>query len=222
MRKWGVVITVFYTLILLGLIVPAAVFIAGKDSGWLQVREAYRDPVLWILVGAIIVSQALLLFLSVDQSEKRLKPRTHIMVSCLVSGFLTALLTSGVIFCIGCAVWGDKSMPNNFDYVWIIWGVLWLLWGGVFYVYFRNSSVAVSRLTAWLLRGSVLELLIAVPSHVLVRRRDDCSAPVATSFGIASGIAIMLLSFGPGILFLYKKRLDTYSTRVPVIRPNPR
>ena len=56
-------------------------------------------------------------------------------------------------------------------------------------------------------------LLIVVPSHVIVRRRGDCCAPVVTSFGIVTGIAIMLLSFGPGILLLYKKRLDAYKAR---------
>jgi len=90
---------------------------------------------------------------------------------------------------------------------------LWLFWGILFYFYFRNSSAVVTRLVSWLLRGSVLELLIAVPCHIIVRRRNLCSAPVVTSFGIATGLAIMLLSFGPSVLFLYKKRLDSYPPR---------
>jgi hypothetical protein len=48
---------------------------------------------------------------------------------------------------------------------------------------------------------------------VIVRRRGDCSAPAATSFGIVTGIAVMLLCFGPSVLFLIKKRLDGYAAR---------
>jgi hypothetical protein len=55
-----------------------------------------------------------------------------------------------------------------------------------------------------------LELLVAVPCHVIVRRRNECSAPIATSFGITTGIAVMLLAFGPSVLLLYKKRLEGY------------
>jgi hypothetical protein len=48
---------------------------------------------------------------------------------------------------------------------------------------------------------------------VIARRRGDCSAPAVTSFGIVTGIAVMLLAFGPSVLFLYKKRLDAYTAR---------
>jgi hypothetical protein len=222
MRRWGIVISVFYALILLAFIVPGATLLAlYKFEGWGKfletVNEAYGDWMLWLLIAAVLTSQALLLFLSVDTSQKRLKPRSHILVSVTVGALLIALLSSGVIWSLGFAIRGENFWKPFFDKeanLLFFWGALWLLWAILFYFYFRNSSAVVTRLISWLVKGSVLELLIVVPCHVIVRRRHDCSAPLATSFGIATGIAIMLLSFGPSVLFLYKKRLDSYPTRI--------
>jgi hypothetical protein len=221
MRKWGIVISVFYALIFLGLIVPAAGFLFNypylQSSDFLHdLRETYTNRFFWIPAGGILASQALLLFLSVDTSQKRLKPRSHILVSVTVGALLIALLASAVIWSLGFAIRGDKFGDKFFDRqsdILLFWAALWLFWGILFYFYFRNSSAVVTRLISWLLKSSVLELLIVVPCHVIVRRRHDCSAPAATSFGIATGVAIMLLSFGPSVLFLYKKRLDSYSSR---------
>lgn len=231
MRKWGIIISVFYTLILLALIVPGSLFIEGGDdlskwSGLLRgLKGTYADRTFWILAVALLGGQVLLLFLSVDTSFRRLRPRTHILVSCVVAALLTALLTTAVIWSLGVAVRGDKVFyffdhfsrrfldnDNYFLLFWLLifWGALWLLWGIVFYLYYRNSSAVVTEIISWLLKGSILELLVAVPCHIIVRRRDDCSAPAVTSFGIATGLAIMLLSFGPSVLFLHKKRLDAY------------
>jgi len=58
-----------------------------------------------------------------------------------------------------------------------------------------------------LLRGSILELLVAVPSHIIVRQRNECCAPIVTFWGIVTGISVMLLSFGPGVLFLFAARV---------------
>jgi hypothetical protein len=223
MRKWGIVISLFYALILLGLIVPVAVLISGPDfSAWAKfsgaVSATYQDWLFWIPAGAILVSQALLLFLSVDTSQKRLKPRTHILVSITVGALLTALLSSAVIWSLGLAIRGRSFWDKFFDKLTnlgLFWAALWVFWAILFYLYFRNSSDVVTRLISWLLKGSVLELLVAVPCHIIVRRRDDCSAPTVTSFGIATGIAIMLLAFGPSVLFLYKKRLDAYPRQPP-------
>jgi len=220
MRKWGIVVTACYALILLGFILPMAVAIVAPLSSasrlWQGIMEACHQWRVWIPLGIFLSSQALLLFLSVDTSFKRLKPRAHILVSGTVSALLMAVLTAAGIFSLGVGVSGDKFGDTYFSAERNVWGfcfVLWLLWGILFYFYFRNSSAVVTRLLSWLLKGSVLELLIAVPCHIIVRRRHDCSAPIVTSFGIASGLAIMLLTFGPSVLFLYKKRLDSYPPR---------
>ncbi|HEY4951841.1 MAG TPA: hypothetical protein VII71_00470, partial [Verrucomicrobiae bacterium] len=71
-----------------------------------------------------------------------------------------------------------------------------------------SPDAVVKRATRWLLRGSILELIIAVPSHVIVRRRDDCCAPAGTFWGIVTGISVMLLCFGPGVFFLFVERFQ--------------
>jgi Flp pilus assembly pilin Flp len=220
MRKWGVVITLFYAVILLGLITPGAILIIEDHSPlspeFLDIlKNVYSNWNTWFVAAILIAGEAILLFLTVDTSQKRLKPRVHIAISYTVIAAFFALL----IFAGSSAV-GVVIRNNFFDFAlasiaefFAVWAALWLLWGVVFYLYARNAPFPTSRILSWLLKGSVLELLIAIPCHVIVRRRDDCCAPIATSFGIAAGISVMFLCFGPSVLLLYKKRLDSYSTR---------
>jgi hypothetical protein len=64
----------------------------------------------------------------------------------------------------------------------------------------------ISRQCRHLLKGSVLELLIAVPTHVVARSRDYCCAGYSTFIGITLGLAVLLLSYGPGVFFLFVER----------------
>jgi hypothetical protein len=222
MRKWGVVITLFYAAIVLGILTPAAIPIAGGDVPFSKafygdLRQLYAEYLVWIPVAIVVAGEAVLLFVTVDTSFRKLKPQTHIAISCAAGAMLFGLLAFAAIYCVGSAAEGDKFGQGFLGAAMGAIGVLvalWVTWGVVFYLFFRNSSETATRLVSWLLKGSVLELLIAVPCHVIVRRRGDCCAPAVTSFGIVTGIAVMLLSFGPSVLLLYKKRLDGYEARV--------
>lgn|GEM_PF-2160057 len=55
--------------------------------------------------------------------------------------------------------------------------------------------------------------LVAIPCHIMTRQRNDCCAPFVSDLGIAAGISVMLLSFGPGVLFLYSERLRRLQPR---------
>ena len=226
MRRWGIVLTLFYAVIVVGLLVPGGIWIignVGRANGVESLPQGTREVLAnWLIsavIAVILISQALLLFLSVDTSQKRLKPQARIWVTCAVAGGLSGLLAWSAVFSLGVGISGDKFL--DFFKTWTetntglleTWAGLWLMWGVIFYVYYRKKSEVVNLVVTWLLRGSVLELLIAVPCHVLVRKRDQCCAPLVTSFGIVTGVAIMLMSFGPSILFLYKKRLDGYAIR---------
>jgi hypothetical protein len=102
MRKWGIAISAFYVLILLGLILPAFVFFVQGPPTIGSFRQgllkAYQSVVFWVPLVIFISGQALLLFLSVDTSFRRLKPRAHIAVSCLVAALLMSVLTTAGVW----------------------------------------------------------------------------------------------------------------------------
>lgn len=224
MRNWGIIITVFYSIILIFLLSPMWMYLwpsslSNLENPYLSyLKDSLTSfglsPEVWIAI--LIGGQALLLFLSVDTSWRRNKPRQHVLVTSLLAGMLTGLLAFFYLWSFAAAIFGDggyifDSLFSLKMFVW--WLGLWCFWGSLFYWYYRTSSGIVNKAVSWLLAGSVLELLIAVPAHVIVRHRDDCSAPVVTSWGIVTGIAVMLLCFGPGVLTLYKKRIDGYTAR---------
>jgi hypothetical protein len=103
--------------------------------------------------------------------------------------------------------------------------LIWLVWGLLFFRFSRTSDPGAlnKRLTRWLLNGSILELLVAVPSHIIVRNRDNCCAPFGTFWGIVTGLSIMLLAFGPGVFFLFVERFQRLrpADRPPVLPAPP-
>ncbi len=221
MRRWGVIISGFYAAVIFGLLMPVLPVIfklplkKGEGFGWWNV---YTDDILVLVLtwGSLLVGgQALLLFLSVDTSWRRLKPRRHIAITAALTGLLITLLAVAGILSLAMA-FDEESLSWDWAgvgaVVWILifWVTSWIAWGIVFYRYCRRGSMTFERAISWLLKGSVLELMIAVPAHVIVRSRGDCSAPFLTSWGVVTGLAIMLMCFGPGVLVLYKKRFDAY------------
>jgi len=218
MRSWGIAVTAFYLLVVLCLVLPGVRTLAlERTAGGLV--EFYTDLsqewMAWLWLGILAGGQALLLFLSVDASRRKLKPRRHVLLSAATAAMLIALLTQAAAYSLLGGIFGDgeplwKSLLGDRGRVVALLLALWGFWGILFYLYAKGEPIVATRLVGWLMKGSVLELLIAVPSHVIVRRRGDCSAPILSGYGIATGLAIMLLSFGPSVLFLYRKRLEQY------------
>ncbi|MEE9255379.1 MAG: hypothetical protein V3U43_10610 [Pseudomonadales bacterium] len=209
MMNWGIVITGFYAVVIVFLLLPVLLPLASGEAPELLTLE-WENWWAWLLVAIFVTGQGLLLFLSVDTSRRHLEPRTHIGVSIALASVFLGFLSVMLVWSMVVVVMGDDGFPD--ELLWIILAPisLWVVWGGILYIYMKESSDLVTELTTWLLRGSVLELLIAVPAHVWVRHRDDCSAPSVTALGIVTGMAVMLMAFGPSVLFLLKKRLDRY------------
>ena len=222
MRKWGILVTALYSIVVIVLVVPIIASYSGNDSiewlvGWRFLIEEREAGELWVLgviwIGILVAAQAILLFVSVDTSFRRLHARRHIMVSVATVGLAVALLSTTAIWSVIVAITGDDWPGGDPGFVYaFLWVVMfsWVGWAIVFHHYKSDVPDKVNLMTRWLVRGSVLELLIVVPCHIIVRSRGDCSAPMVTGYGIATGIAVMLLAFGPAVLFLYQKRLAQY------------
>lgn len=139
MRKWGIIITLFYALIVLVLLIPAMVLLANVYSPISQhfynaVISEYEDWFPWVFFATVLSGQAILLFLSVDTSFKRRKPRAHIAVSCIAASMLFALLTCAVFYSLDAATKGaflDRCLSSTTQSIGVC-GILWLLWGFFF------------------------------------------------------------------------------------------
>jgi hypothetical protein len=210
MKKWGLVITAVYALIVLGLLAPAFVALVATTPTLPDFLSMYQSWGVWVLAGVAVLGEFVLLMVSVDTSQKRIRRRSPIILSAITVGLFLMIVTGAIILSALAVLKLDVPILGTIarDLAMIL--IPWMVWGVLFYLFYKNSDDPVTRAVTWLFRGSVLELLVAVPSHVIVRRRHECSAPIVTGFGIASGIAIMLLSFGPSVLLLFKKRMEQY------------
>jgi len=208
---------------------------AKNSIGWLNALNFYSYLGYWIWLVVLAGGQMLLLLVPIDVSEKRLPSRRKLKVPVIVTAFLLANLFAAGIFSALCAIFTDNAFsvfsftdwilghrvanqPGTvqttgggvWTSIFIVVGICWVIWAAVFSRFSKTDDAdsLLKRAVRWLLRGSILELLIAVPSHVIARRRDDCCAPAGTFWGIATGISIMLLCFGPGVFFLFVERLN--------------
>jgi len=221
-RKWPCATVLLYTGWLAAVLAPVVFslgWMSGRPKGGLRDASDVLSGLyvgwwpFWVLCGAMVVSQILLLAVPIRIVKERPIPRRSIWATVIAAALLFTLVVAGVVASAGAAIWGDDMFAGwNLALLFVL--VIWALWAWVFrgFAQATDPRAAVRRVTTWLLRGSILELLVAVPSHILVRHKDLCCAPAVTAMGIATGLVVILISFGPGIYFLYADRIRRTST----------
>jgi len=216
MKRWAIVTVALYATAVLLLTTPlfltAFADWAKHPASVNDLRDLYSWVGYWIALAVFVGGQALLLLVPIDISERRLPARRKLRVPVIVAAFFLALLLCTAILTLAVDIVGENGLPNSgstFAIV-LIGGMAasWVLWTIVFGRFARsdNPNRRMQRVTRWLLAGSILEFLIAVSSHIIVRRREDCCAPMVTFWGIVTGISVMLMCFGPGVLYLFAER----------------
>jgi len=223
MIKWAITTTVLYVFLALAIFVlPVAVMISGIAEllTGVQISDIIENIKtdcqifsVWQLFAfccIILISEVLLLIVPVRIAEKRPKPRRLIWIPVITTAFLFSIILLGIILLLVTGICGDVVATTVVAWIGIGFVVInWLIWSGVFYRFTHNCepNSFTSRLMKWLLRGSIVELLIAIPSHIIARHRGDCCAPTISFWGIVTGLVVMVIAFGPGIFFLFIERI---------------
>ena len=224
MKRWAFLTVLLYALALLLLTAPVLLIAFGnwgRNENNFGLHEVIQNFYLnwgyWLWLVVMVAGQSLLLLLPINIAERRLPARRPLKIPVIVTAFFLANLCFAGIFSILCAVFKDDGIgifgflnffPTNpqdkqadgFPFG-MIMAILafWIIWAVIFRNFARSDDPdsLLKRATRWLLRGSILELLVAVPSHVIVRRRDDCCAPIGTFWGIATGLSVIAALLRP-------------------------
>ena len=213
MKRWALLVAALYLLILAALTVPVWLLAFGSefsaDSPFLGASHIYGEPAYWIWVIVMVTCQLSLLAVPVRVASHR--PITHgaLWPTVLVAGLMMGILVAAAFFAMDEFVYeGNTTKP------WISWsgmaaGLLtWGIWAVVFSRAARTEPPRdlVTRQCRLLFQGSILELMIAVPTHIVARYRDYCCAGFMTFIGLTMGISVMLFAFGPALFFLFAER----------------
>jgi hypothetical protein len=185
--------------------------------------QAFASPPVSIWLGVMVLSQAALLVFPVRISQGRPVTKTWIFWPILAAGVATVVLVlgMGLVFMeiLAYALSQGKEEANGWtgEY-WYISAIImavvivfWVVWAFIFGFYAGRSEPKdlMGKIVRWLLAGSILELLIAIPAHVYARSKNDCCGGLGTVWGLAAGTAVMLFAFGPGVFMLFVRRVKS-------------
>lgn len=222
MKRWAILTTILYALLLAALVWPTVVVaflpdslpraMNGRDILGLWGEPWYGSPLGCILGEVILVlvlCQVLLLVVPVKIASRRPVTRKH-----LAWPITGALLATGLL--ITCSLMSVHEYLSETGGMgtgnWIagfgVVGAMWFVWAFLFgfYVGKKEPAGAMGTIARFLVAGSVLELLISVPAHIVARMRNYCCAGMFTTWGLWTGIAVVLLAFGPATFILFARR----------------
>jgi hypothetical protein len=203
---WVYVVAGAYVLILCGLLLLPTVFgiFADFEEGAVATAGGY--------VCILLLCGFTMILAPVRARRRRPITRRSIWFPILGSAAMMALLV--LAFAMTMGEWMRVDVSERVYLA--LTAAVWLAWAVVFGMISMTAdpTTLAGRLNQLVLAGSALELLVAVPAHLVVRRRSDCCAGMATGAGLCIGATVMLVAFGPSVFVLYYKRWKR-------VRPRP-
>lgn len=216
MKRWAWVVAPLYVATLVVLTVPVLVTAFATDIKTLELTKipelmisVAAWPPYWLWLILMLAAQVCLLAVPVRVAELRPVSRSPVWRTVLAGGMMAGALAAGAFLSLF-EYWSHGKAKGD----WGLWIALlmavgtWCAWAVVFLRAGRTAAPLdlVSRQCRTLLAGSVLELLIAVPTHIIARHRDYCCAGILTFFGLTMGVSVMLFAFGPVVFLLFVQR----------------
>lgn len=209
MKRWAVIVALLYAVILAVLTVPAILLAFAPKVGVSEAAKVFATWIFWTWLPVMLIGQFAFLAVPVRVASRRPMTRKPLWLTILAGGLMAGGLAMGACYSIIEFIYADRPGGEWGGYLGLALIVLvWCVWAVVFFRLSRSVSVedVVSRQCRWLMRGSILELLIAVPTHIVARCRDYCCAGFMTFLGLTMGISVMLFAFGPAVFFLFVDR----------------
>jgi hypothetical protein len=220
---WVWIIVIVYALLFLALLgAPIWIQLLGNFDHGSIMRVSIVATILTACGVALMITP-------VRKSRHRPVTRRSIWIPVIASGLLMGGLAYGALLLpteyFRLVDEGGNDPPrtteqsNRQDQ--LMWSILaaaigvWIVWSIVFTLMTRTRDPyhLGMNLHRILLAGSLAELLIAVPTHIVVRRRAECCAGLLSGFAIAIGAAVMIIAFGPSVYLLYRKRWKQIANR---------
>lgn len=212
MKNWSLVVALLYGFTLLVLMIPLIIVaFAPRKPTISDFTEALYQWQTWLILVLMIGAQFALLRIPVAKSIGRPVGQRSVWATIIAAIFMMGLLLLGTVASV--YDFFTRLEGSSGFLLPLICGLInWLLWA----VYFHRSLSSIqqtSTLQKYLWRGSILELLVAVPTHIIARQRDYCCAGVMTFVGLSCGMAVMLFAFGPALYVLFSERWKRLHSR---------
>jgi hypothetical protein len=218
MKRWAFLTIALYVVTLVVLYTPIALFVFPRADD----KMSFLGDLCLYVLPVMALFQTVLLLVPVAVAKERPVKRRSIVVSAAFGAVPMSMLVMGFVVSLMLIIWPEDSPVTAsvgghlLGWLgWLLLGGLWLFWGIVFYRSFSSNDPRrfTSKVTAWLLRGSILEMLVAIPCHIISRQRNECCAPALSLLGIVMGLSVSLLAFGPSLFFLFAKRIQDKTQR---------
>jgi hypothetical protein len=221
-----------YLLILLAITCPVIALAWYPRTSLADAAAVYLWWPYWVMMAVLFLCQVALVVVPVGVLTRRPVTRRPLILPVVASGLMMTVLVvaafltllevwwltgadggrddtpSAAVIELGGRVYEGKLSLGDLLLVLVLPGALWVGWAMVFYQLSRRRSMAgaVAMQSRTLLTGSILELLVAIPTHIAARQRTECCAGFNSFWGLSLGMSVMLFAFGPGVFFLFLAR----------------